>query len=184
MIENSYVRFLSKTSIFSLIPDALDELAPFLEVQLTTPGKPIFNKGDIMDSLVIPLQESLSLVSDDKVFLLLTNTKKIMVDYVTVLLFYGLTVGCEVSWVKNRAYDLTLNEVRRENQLELLEMMSEETLQPSSHLEFALTTLGLNALKTPGELRSLLRWNTKGNSLVNRFGICFMNILNLMKAVR
>jgi subfamily B ATP-binding cassette protein HlyB/CyaB len=71
VIENSYIRFLSKTSIFSLIPDALDELAPFLEVKLTTPGKPIFNKGDIMDSLVIPLQESLSLVSDDKVFLLL-----------------------------------------------------------------------------------------------------------------
>lgn len=119
-----------------------------------------------------------------KVFLLLTNTKKIMVDYVTVLLFYGLSVGCEVSWVKNKAYDLTLSEVLRENQLELFEMMSEDTLQPSTYLEFALTTLGLNALKTPGELRSLLRWNSKGNSLVNRFGICLMNIINLIKAVR
>jgi hypothetical protein len=116
-----------------------------------------------------------------KVFLLLTNTKKIMVDYVTVLIFYGLTVGCEVSWVKNRAYDLTLSEVLRENQLELLEMMSADTLKSSSHLEFALTTLGSDALKTPSELRSLLRWNSKKDGPVSRFRNCLVNLIGLIK---
>ncbi len=119
-----------------------------------------------------------------KVFFLLTNTKKIMVDYMTVLIFYGLTVGCEVSWVKNRAYDLTLNEILRENQLELFEMMSTDTLKPSSHMKFALTTLGSDALRTPSELRSLLRWNSKKNSLVSRFGTYLKNLIILIKNVR
>jgi subfamily B ATP-binding cassette protein HlyB/CyaB len=70
VIENSYFKFLSKGSIFSLIPEALDELGPFMEIQLVTPGKIILNDGDILDSLVIPLQEPLSLISNDKVLLL------------------------------------------------------------------------------------------------------------------
>lgn|GEM_PF-2819251 len=71
MIENSSIKFLAKNSIFSLIPDALEELAPFMEVELSTPGKILFKKGDKLESLIIPIQEPLSLLGEDKVHLLL-----------------------------------------------------------------------------------------------------------------
>lgn len=71
MIENSSIKFLLRNSIFSLIPQALDELAPFMEVEMSTPGKVLFKKGDKLEFLIIPIQEPLSLLSDDKVNLLL-----------------------------------------------------------------------------------------------------------------
>jgi ABC-type bacteriocin/lantibiotic exporter with double-glycine peptidase domain len=70
VIENSYLRFLSKGSIFSLIPGALEELSPFMEIIFARPGKSIYKAGDLLDSLVIPLQEPLSLVANEKILML------------------------------------------------------------------------------------------------------------------
>jgi subfamily B ATP-binding cassette protein HlyB/CyaB len=70
VIENSSLKFLSKNTIFSLIPEALDELSPFMEIELTTPGKVLFHKGDKLDSLIVPIQEPLSLVGEENVHLL------------------------------------------------------------------------------------------------------------------
>jgi len=115
-----------------------------------------------------------------KLFFLLSNTKKVLVDYPTVLLFYALTIGCEVQWVRNRAYGITYNEVSNHGNLEILKFMTDDHLKPELSLNFALKTLGADQLKTPNELRQLFHWDRINHNFRNRVPIFADNLLSLL----
>jgi len=95
-----------------------------------------------------------------KLFLLLANTKKVLVDYPTTLLFYALTLECEVLWIKNKSYDLTLHLAKEQKQEFLVQLMSESVLTYHSHFETAMLHLGADQVKSPSELRRLFGWNS------------------------
>ena len=119
-----------------------------------------------------------------KLFFLLSNTKKVLVDYPTVLLFYAITIGCEVQWVRNRAYDITYTEVSNYGNLEILKFMTEDHLKPELSLNFALKTLGADQLKTPNELRHLFHWDRINHNFRSRVPVFAANILSLLRNLK
>ena len=94
-----------------------------------------------------------------KLFLILSNTKRVYVDHPTVLLLYAITAGCQVSWIHNRAFDLTLQAAKRDGLDELISTMSLDLLTPKTHMKYALKNLGHDQVKSPLELRTLFNWD-------------------------
>ncbi len=61
MQASSILKNVPKQSIFSLLPQSLEELSEFIEVQLVQPGNVIVESGRKLDRLIVPLSDHLYL---------------------------------------------------------------------------------------------------------------------------
>lgn len=113
-------------------------------------------------------QRSSSFISDShlvRIFHLLRSVGKIRIDHPSTLLLYALTLGVEVEWIKNSAWEEAVTRADELGLTDLTNLMNTKDSDSSSYRSFAFCQLGIESVKTREELREILL----GNTLWSRF---------------
>ena len=93
-----------------------------------------------------------------RLHLLLSQVKTIVTDYPTTMVFYGLTLGCEVRWLKNSNHKQAIALARLCNNFDLVAHLEMSNLRPKDFTDFAFLNLGMESFRTPEELKEIFCW--------------------------
>jgi hypothetical protein len=96
-----------------------------------------------------------------RIYSLLISHNKLVIDWPSALLLYGLTLNMEIFFLKSSTFECALLDVQKLGDFELLGLLSIPALTSGAHRDFAYQRLGIDSLKTPLELRRLLKWKKR-----------------------
>lgn len=89
---------------------------------------------------------------------LLREHKKLVIDWPSTLLLYAITMGCEIEFIKNDNLTKAIQLANEVNDFELEAILS-TTFHSSGSLEtYGMEKLGKNSLRSPNELAKLIGW--------------------------
>jgi hypothetical protein len=94
-----------------------------------------------------------------RIFHLLMNSKKIVIDFPTSLALYAMSVGSQIEWLKNNSYEQGLTLCDKTQNLELKAILEGEIQDTDLLKRYSLKALGSENLKTPEEIRRIFRWD-------------------------
>jgi hypothetical protein len=103
-------------------------------------------------------------------FWILNNSKRVVLDVPTTALLYAITMGCDVSWHKNKNYDSILRDSIQRDDSNLVSLLTITGETTQTIIDIANRELGLESFKSPEEIRALFRWKSDANfSFFNYF---------------
>ena len=94
-----------------------------------------------------------------RIFHLLMNSKKVIIDFPTSLALYAMSVGSQIEWLKNDPYKQGLRLCDKTQNLELRAILEGEIQDKDLLKKYSLKALGSENLKTPEEIRRIFRWD-------------------------
>ena len=103
---------------------------------------------------------------------LLREHKKLVIDWPSTLLLYAITMGCEIEFIKNDNLATAIQLANKVDDFELEAILSTSFHSSGSLETYGVTKLGKNSVKSPNELAKLIEWHSPGlssnlNSLIN-----------------
>ncbi len=138
-----------------------------------------FQDLEIFTSLGSRLQSASSESHLFNVFHILNSTKKIVINVPTSALLYAISLNCEVQWFKSEGYWSSLENAKNLQDEALVSVLENASISQTELMRFAMTELGLNSIKSPEDLASILRIDNSKYGIMKRF-VRFINYLMLL----
>jgi|688.fasta_scaffold456906_2 hypothetical protein len=115
-------------------------------------------------------QRSSSFISDShlvRIFHLLRSVGTLKIDHPSTLVLYALTLGLQIDWIRNSVWEDAVDKSKKLGLVELNALMYATPGESNQHKAFALRNLGLESIKSKGELRLILGAKNGWDQLVS-----------------
>lgn len=165
-VDANLESFLRSASL-SEAKDKLVLLGPVDFMKLKSANSSYFNQLNIV-TLGNRRDSSTSNSHLFRLFHLLNQTKVVVADYPTTLVFYALSLGVTVKWLHNASFEHGFNLAKKASNANVIEMISREVVSPAQGRDVSLSILGVDSIKTSGELMALFGWTNRGLPLHRR----------------
>ena len=117
-------------------------------------------------------------------FWILNNSKTVVLDVPTTALLYAITMGCSISWHKNKNYDSVLRDCVKRHDSNLISLLTITGETTQTIVEIANHELGLESLKSPEEIRALFRLKSDANSSLFKYFVTLKYLFTLPHKLR
>lgn len=104
---------------------------------------------------------------------LLLQHKKLVIDWPSTLLLYAITMGCEIEFIESENRTAAIQSANKTHDIELEAILS-TSFHPSGSLEtYSLEKLGMDSVRSPIELAKLIGWRSPGitSNLIGLFNV-------------
>lgn len=104
---------------------------------------------------------------------LLREHKKLVIDWPSTLLLYAITMGCEIEFIENENLTTAIQLANKVNDIELEAILSTSFHSSGSLETYGLAKLGNDSLRSQLELAKLIGWHSPGlsSNLINLINI-------------